>query len=87
MPIVVLSVDACTLAVKQINTKEDVIKYFEIGFNPDPQIETGMRVQVFDFTVCSKNIRFTRRLIEYFWDMLWSQRLVLSSCFYLGIRV
>ena len=66
MPIVVLSVDACTLAVKQINTKEDVIKYFEIGFNPDPQIETGMRVQVFDFTVCSKNIRFTRRLIEYF---------------------
>ena len=51
------------------------------ALSPNPQIETRMRVQVFGFIGYSKNTRFTRRLIAYFWDILWNQRLVLSSCF------
>jgi len=43
-----------------------------------------MRVQVFGFTGYSKNIRFTRRLIGYFWGVLWKQMIVLSSYFLSG---
>ena len=46
-----------------------------------------MRVQVFGFIGYSKNTRFTRRLIGYFRDVLWNQRLVLSSCFLPGVRI
>jgi len=39
-------------------------------------VERRNREQVFDFTVYSKNLSFTRRLSGYFWDVQWNQRVV-----------
>jgi len=49
------------------------------GLNLEKSVERGIIVQDIGFTVLSKNLRFTHRLIGYFLEVLWNQELVLES--------
>ena len=48
-------------------------------FNLEKSVERGVIVQDIGFAVLSKNLRFTRRLIGYFLEVLWNQELALET--------
>ncbi len=47
--------------------------------NLEKSVEREFIVQDIVFTVLSKNLRFTRRLIGHFLEVLWNQELVLEN--------